>query len=62
MISLFTGTASDFSFMLDGKLVRGNASTEFDGITFAQLANGVRVEVKGEIRIGFIFAKKIEPN
>jgi hypothetical protein len=61
-ISAFTGTASDFNFIVDGRLVKGDATTEFDDITFAQLANGVRVEVKGEIRIGFIFARKIEAN
>jgi len=59
-ISNLSGTASDFQFIVEGRLVRGNASTEFHNTTFASLANGVRVQVKGQIRIGFILATRIQ--
>jgi hypothetical protein len=60
-VSALSGTATSFQFIADGRLIKGDASTTFDdGKTFADLANGVRVEVKGQIRIGFILATKIE--
>jgi hypothetical protein len=61
-VSNLTGTASDFQFIVDGRLIRGDASTDFpiDGQSFATLANGVRVEVKGQLRIGFLQATRVE--
>jgi hypothetical protein len=60
-ITALTGTSTDFNFILDGRLIKGDATTTFDsGKTFADLANGVHVEVKTQIRIGFLLATKIE--
>jgi len=62
-ISGFSGTILGFQFMLGGKLIKGDATTQFDdGLTFAALADGVKVEVKGQLKLGFIFATKIEPD
>jgi hypothetical protein len=59
-ISNFSGLSTGFQFMLDGKLIKGDATTTFDSGTFANLANGVKVEVKAQIKIGFLQAVRIE--
>jgi hypothetical protein len=47
--------------MLQGRLVKGDATTVFvPGITVADLADGVRLEVHGILQAGFIQATKIE--
>jgi hypothetical protein len=61
------GSASAFEFRLGGRLVRGDAATQFYGDgnrddTFAQLDNGDRVEVKGLSRDGFVYAQRIHIN
>ena len=60
----FTGTSTDFRFIVQGRLVRGNETTTFgDGRTFSGLFNGVQVEVAGIVRVGFIQATGIRfPN
>lgn len=61
-VSGLTGTASAFQFVVDGRTVRGGASTEFKGGTspsFARLANGDKVHVKGTLQEGFVFAQRI---
>lgn len=59
----FTGTAAAFSFTINGMLVRGDALTVFfGGSTFTDLANGVRAEVKGLQRDGFLYASRIHVN
>jgi len=62
-ISLFSGTISAFQFNVGGRLVKGDANTEFFGNSaFADLANGKRVEVKGSQRDGFVYATRIKVN
>lgn len=46
-VSGLTGTASSFTFTVNGTTVKGNSSTVFKDGTFASLKNGVQVEVKG---------------
>ena len=58
-----TGTASAFEFEIDGRLVKGDAATEFfGGSAFADLDDGVRAEVKGQQRNGFVQAIRIHVN
>jgi len=52
VVSALTGTASKFQFSIGSQIVNGTAATIIDGsgraaTTFADLKNGVRVEVKG---------------
>jgi hypothetical protein len=62
-VESLTGGSSGFEFRVDGRLVRGDATTEFfGGSRFADLANGRRVEVKGQQRNGFVFATRIHVN
>lgn len=62
-VESLTGGSSSFEFRVDGRLVRGDATTEFfGGSRFADLANGRRVEVKGQQRNGFVFATRIHVN
>jgi len=59
-VSNFTGTAAAFQFEVDGRLVKGDALTEFFGNSrFLDLANGARAEVKGAQRDGFVYAQRI---
>ena len=61
-ISGLTGTAASFTFTLDGRTVKGDAATEFKGgksPSFADLANGDEVHVKGTLREGFVQAERI---
>lgn len=63
-ISALTGTASSFQFTIGSRLVKGDATTTFDGSsnstrTFADLKNGVNVEVKGVQKDGFVQASRI---
>jgi len=64
VIDTVTGTASSFQFKIGSRVVRGDGTTSFSGDgtsseAFANLKDGVRVEVKGEQRDGFIFATRI---
>lgn len=64
VIDTLTGTASAFQFNVGSRVVKGDATTTFFGHgeqpdTFSSLKNGVRVEVKGEQRDGFVFAARI---
>ncbi|HJR58450.1 MAG TPA: DUF5666 domain-containing protein [Vicinamibacterales bacterium] len=61
------GSASEFQFEIGSRLIKGDANTEFfgdgdDADTFADLENGVRVEVKGVQRDGFVYAQRIHIN
>jgi len=61
-VSGLTGTASAFQFTLDGRTVRGTSATEFKGgrsPSFAGLANGDKVHVKGTLQEGFVLAERI---
>jgi hypothetical protein len=62
-VQALSGTASAFLFTVDGRLIKGDAATEFfGGSVFANLANGARVEVKGLQRDGFVYATRIHVN
>jgi hypothetical protein len=67
VIDTVTGDASSFQFKIGSRVIKGDTTTTFfgDGNTpdsFADLKDGVRVEVKGEQRDGFIFATRIHIN
>ena len=63
VMSNFTGTPAAFEFMVNGQLVKGDAATEFFGNSqFNELANGMRVEVKGSPRDGYVYATRIHIN
>jgi hypothetical protein len=67
VIDSLTGIASAFQFNIGSRVIKGDASTAFFGsgdktTTFAALANGLRVEVKGEQRDGFVQATRIHVN
>ncbi len=56
-----------FTFLIGSREIHGDATTVFYGddgvlLTFAALTNGARVEVKGEMRDGFVFAVRIHVN
>ena len=63
-ISALSGGASSFQFTAAGRVVKGDATTALLGSsdrarTFADLANGSVVEVKGVQRTGFVQASRI---
>ena len=67
IVESLSGPAADFTFMIGSREIRGDATTVFYGdddvlLTFAALVNGARVEVKGEMRDGFVFAVRIHVN
>ena len=63
IVDEFTGSASQFEFEIDGRLIKGDANTEFFGNSvFADLDDGVRAEVKGKQRNGFVYAERIHVN
>ena len=63
IVSGKTGTASAFEFTVDGRLVKGDGNTEFfGGSVYPDLADGERVEVKGQQRDGFVYAERIHVN
>jgi Domain of unknown function (DUF5666) len=67
VIDTLTGSASAFQFKVGSRVVKGDSQTAFfgDGDTpdsFASLKDGVRVEVKGEQRDGFVYATRIHVN
>ncbi len=62
-----TGTAAAFQFKIGSVVIKGDSSTGFFGDgdtpdTFADLKNGVRVEVKGQQRDGYVYATRIHIN
>ncbi|HXT70693.1 MAG TPA: DUF5666 domain-containing protein [Vicinamibacterales bacterium] len=63
IVSAFSGTIAAFQFTVDGRLVKGDAQTEFFGNSrFSDLANGARVEVKGSQRDAFVYATRLKVN
>ena len=61
-VSDLTGSASAFEFKVGSSAVRGGATTEFKGGTspsFAGLANGGKVHVKGAMQNGFVLAESV---
>lgn len=64
VIDSLSGAAAAFQFKIGSRLVKGDATTAFFGHgdnpdSFADLKNGVRVEVKGQQRDGFVQAIRI---
>lgn len=58
-----TGTLAAFQFTVDGRQVKGDADTTWQGNSrFSDLANGKRVEVKGEPKNGYVYALRIHVN
>ena len=64
IVSGLSGTASDFQFTVGVTLVKGGTATTFSGKnnSFAALANGARVEVKGQQKNGYVSATSIHVN
>lgn len=61
-VSGLTGTASAFEFTVEGRTVKGTSATSFKGgksPTFADLANGGKVHVKGTQQNGYVQAEEI---
>ena len=66
-VTSLTGDASAFTVIVDGREVRGDATTVFYGdggvaVAFGALAVGSRVEVKGLQQDGYVFAERIHIN
>ena len=67
VIDTLTGTAAAFQFKIGSRVVKGDAATTLFGDgdkpdTFANLKEGVRVEVKGQQRDDFIYAVRVHIN
>jgi hypothetical protein len=66
-INGLTGSAAAFEFTIEGRLIRGDAATQFFGDgnradSFTNLTNGGRVEAKTQARDGFFYAVRIHVN
>lgn len=65
IIDSFSGSAALFQFKVGSRLVKGDDLSVFFGpgsSTFAALKDGVRVEVKGQQRDGYVYAERIHVN
>jgi len=67
VIDSLTGTTLAFQFKIAGRVIKGDSLTEFfgDGSTqdsFSNLHDGVRIEVKGQQRDGYVYAARIHVN
>ena len=66
IVDQLSGTSASFEFLIDGRKIKGDTTTVFFGDTgllgFSALKNGARVEVKGEMRDGSVFAVRIHVN
>ena len=62
-IDSFSGTATTFQFKIGSRQIKGDDLTVFFGnSTFSMLKDGVRVEVKGQQRDGYIYAERLHVN
>jgi hypothetical protein len=66
-VESLTGDATAFTAVVDGRKVKGDGTTLFDGnddavAAFSALAVGSRVEVKGRQYDGYVFAERIHIN
>jgi hypothetical protein len=66
-INGLTGSAAAFEFTIEGRLIRGDAATQFFGDgnradSFTNLTNGGRVEAKTQARDGFFYAVRLHIN
>lgn len=61
VIDSLSGSAALFDFKVGSRLVKGDSLTEFlgSGKGFTALKNGVRVEVKGQQRDGYVYAERL---
>ncbi len=67
IISGLSGSASSFQFMVGSRQVKGDSQTQFFGDgnnpdSFANLKDGVRVEVKGTLKSSYVYANRIHVN
>ncbi len=63
IVEEFSGTPAAFEFRVGDRLIKGDADTAFQGGSrFSDLANGRRVEVKGQLRDGYVYALRIKVN
>ncbi len=63
IVSELSGTPLAFQFYVGDRLIKGDPNTAFQGHSrFADLANGKRVEVTGQIKDGFVYALRIKVN
>ena len=66
IVDQLSGTSASFEFLIDGRKIKGDTTTVFFGDTgllgFSALKNGARIEVKGEMRDGYVFAVRIHVN
>ncbi len=67
VIDTLSGSAATFQFKIGSRIVKGDTFTIFFGDgnaarTFADLADGDRVEVKGLQRDGYVYAERIHIN
>jgi hypothetical protein len=65
VIDSLSGNAALFQFRIGSRLVKGDSLTVFFGgnaQSFATLKDGVRVEVKGQQRDGYIYAERLHVN
>lgn len=67
IIDDLSGSPSAFQFEIGSRIIRGDAGTEFFGDgnspdSFDDLENGMRVEVKGQQRDGYVYAERIHLN
>jgi len=63
IVTEFTGTSAAFQFRVDGQLIKGDNLTVFFGNSaFTELANGKRVEVKGAMKDGYVYATRMKVN
>jgi hypothetical protein len=67
IVDNLSGDAASFAFFIGSREIRGDGTTVLYGddgvlLTFAALVGGARVEVKGEMRDGFVFAVRIHVN
>lgn len=66
VIDSLAGTATLFEFKIGSRLIKGDTLTVFFGSgraqSFSTLKDGVRVEVKGQQRDGYIYAERLHVN
>jgi len=67
IVDELTGSATSFEFLIGGRKIKGDATTVLYGdsggsLPYSVLQDGLRVEVKGEMREGHVYAVRIHVN
>ena len=67
IVDELSGSAASFEFLIGGRKIKGDSTTVLYGdsggsLPFAALKDGLRVEVKGEMRDAHVFALRIHIN